>query len=299
MARRSSRSRSSRPFSWLTLLAFLAFFIYRAWQKSQQPQPPTPAPTRTKAPSLPPTPSLVDSNEGNLLLGNPSNAAQAPTNFLVARPQLTLSYNRDQGGPNWVAWHTDAGDLGGTDRGKFRPDPLLPKDWQITPSDYTNSGNDRGHVCPSGDRTASRAENDATFFMSNMLPQTAELNRHIWADFENYLRSVVREGNEIYQVAGGAGVAQTIDGGKIAVPKVCWKVALILPVGSSDLSRINAQTRVICLAIPNVEDKRLETGDWRNYTTTAAGLEKATGLDFFVALPKNTARALENKTDKG
>ena len=190
-------------------------------------------------------------------------------------------------------------DLGKEDRGNFRPDPDLPKEWQIGPNDYRGSGYDRGHVCPSGDRTGSREDNDATFYMSNMLPQTAELNRHVWADFENALRDIVREGNEVYVIAGGSGKAATIDDGKVTVPQVCWKVALILPAGTGDLKRINAQTRVITVAMPNVAEKKLADGDWRQYIVTTKKLSDAIKMDFFPALPKDVRTALAAKKDEG
>lgn len=241
-----------------------------------------------------------DSNDGNLLLGNPTNAGKTPDNYLLAHPQYTMSYNRSRGGANWVAWHIDAQDLGQIDRrDNFRPDPDLPKDWQIGPSDYRGSGYDRGHVCPSADRTRSREDNDATFYMSNMLPQTADLNRAVWADFENELRSIVRQGNEIYVIAGGSGKKETIANGQVTVPQVCWKVALILPTGKNDLKRINAQTRVIAVAMPNVTDKKLKNGDWRDYIVTTKKLSGAIKMDFFPGLPKSLQTALEAKKDSG
>ncbi len=241
-----------------------------------------------------------DSNDGNLLLGNPTNAGKTPDNYLLARPQYTLSYNRSKGEANWVAWHIDAQDLGKTDRNdNFRPDPSLPRDWQIGPKDYRGSGYDRGHVCPSGDRTSSRADNDATFYMSNMLPQTAELNRAVWADFENALRDIVRQGNEIYVIAGGSGNAGTIADGEVVVPKVCWKVALVLPAGQNDLKRINAQTRVITVAMPNVAEQKLKNSDWRDYIVTTKKLSSAIKMDFFPALPGNLQSALEAQKDSG
>ena len=250
-------------------------------------------------PATPPPVNLDDSNDGNLLLGNPTNAAKSPDNFLLERPQYTLSYNRSKGEANWVAWHIDAQDLGKEDRGNFRPDPALPKEWQIGPNDYRNSGYDRGHVCPSGDRTASRADNDATFYMSNMLPQTAELNRAVWADMENDLRDIVRAGNEIYVIAGGASEASRIAQGKVVVPKVCWKVALVLPAGKNDLKRIDAQTRVITVAMPNVAQQKLKDGNWRDYIVTTQKLSSAIKMDFFPALPKNLRDALEARKDGG
>ncbi|MBW3635851.1 MAG: DNA/RNA non-specific endonuclease, partial [Armatimonadetes bacterium] len=258
-----------RSLSWPTVLLFVAIIGCRQWQK--QAETPTSPPTQTD--SRPPSrvernqpvspPTTGSSNEGNLLLGNPSNANRNEANFLLERPQYSLSYNRAKGGPNWVAWHTDASNLGDLERGKFAPDPDLPPSWRIRPTDYKGSGYDRGHVLPSGDRTASREDNSATFYMSNMLPQTGALNRHVWADLENYVREQIREGNEAYQLAGGAGSAGTIAGGKVTIPQICWKVVVILPLGTGDLGRINARTRVIAVGMPNVEDKRLETGDWR------------------------------------
>ena len=269
------------------------------------PTAPSTAPSTAPAPANPQTNSkatnakFADSNDGNLLLGNPTKAAKDPDNFLVERPQYTLSYNRSKGEANWVAWHLDRQDLGGADRGNFRPDPDLPADWQIRPDDYRGSGYDRGHVCPSGDRTASREDNDATFYMSNMLPQTGELNRAVWADSENAIRDIIRQGNEAYIIAGGAGKQKTIAGDKVAVPEICWKVVLILPEGENDLSRINKDTRVLTIAMPNVASDDLKNGDWRKYIVTTKKLADAIKMDFFPQLPKQVQNELESKKDSG
>ena len=239
------------------------------------------------------------SNEGNLLLGNPSNAGKDENNYLLERPQYSLSFNHGKGESNWVAWHVDSADFGDTDRGKFQPDPELPAEWQITPADYKGSGFDRGHICPSGDRTSSRAENDATFYMSNMLPQTAQLNQHIWADLENYDRSQVRAGNEIYQMSGGIGKAGTIADGAVVVPQSCWKIVVILPQGEGDLRRINANTRVIAVNIPNTTDPKLQTEPWADYLTTVTSIEAKTGLRFFSKLPAKVQQSLKDKRDNG
>ena len=108
-------------------------------------------------------------DDDSLLLGNPSSALGQDeskpgkpnaNNVLVERPQHALSYNAGAGGPNWVAWHVSLSDLGRVGRGTFRPDPLLPAQYQVRPNDYRGSGYDRGHLCPSADRTSSREAND-------------------------------------------------------------------------------------------------------------------------------------------
>lgn len=264
---------------------------------------PTKKPRRKRQPKTSSNKPLTqlprNADNSNLLLGMPSPAAKDPRNYLVERPQYALSYNKDNGGPNWVSWHLGAANLGDTARGDFRPDPDLPPDWQIRPNDYRGSGYDRGHVCPSGDRTSSEADNDATFYMSNMLPQTAALNQHVWKSLEDYSRQLVDEGNELYVVAGGIGSTGRIGRGKVNVPEQCWKIAVVLPAGNKDLSRINANTRVIAVLMPNQESPQIANADWTEYTSNIAQIEKVTGYDFLQSLPAAIRKKLETKVDNG
>ena len=44
----------------------------------------------------------------HLTMGNPSNAVTnvlVPDNYLMEKPQYSISYNRDRGESNWVSWH--------------------------------------------------------------------------------------------------------------------------------------------------------------------------------------------------
>jgi hypothetical protein len=127
------------------------------------------------------TPAVDNSND-NMLMGNPSGAVASttsPTNYLLIKPQYSVGYNRDQGKPIWVTWHLGSADLGSAARqDDFRSDTDLPSGWyQVKASDYVSSGFDRGHNCPSADRTATVADNSATFLMSNMMPQAPNNNQ--------------------------------------------------------------------------------------------------------------------------
>jgi DNA/RNA endonuclease G (NUC1) len=120
-----------------------------------------------------------------LALGNPSNAsASDPNNYLLVNNYFVLSYNRDRAIPNWAAWRISRAELGDFPRPEpdpFRPDDRLPKSWKrVTPSDYAGSGFDRGHLSPSADRSASVEGMTETFLMTNMTPQTGDLNRGPW-----------------------------------------------------------------------------------------------------------------------
>ena len=234
------------------------------------------------------------------MLGNLSGArAGDPNNLLLEKPQYALSYNARLGGPNWVSWHLESRDLGSAERSEFRPNTALPVALQIRPTDYRGSGYDRGHVCPSGDRTARKRDNEATFEMSNMLPQAPALNQHVWKDLEDHCRDLARAGNELYISAGGAGSLGRIAGGKVNIPASCWKVIVVLPRGDNDLARINARTRVIAVAMPNKDTDAVQDSSWSEYLLSASRIERTLGVQFFSTLPPATRQALLASVDRG
>jgi endonuclease G len=71
-----------------------------------------------------PTPTPTPTSSEHLTMGNPSNAVTdvlQPNNYLMEKPQYSLSYSRDNGGPNWVSWHDSANGLvSGSSDGLFR-----------------------------------------------------------------------------------------------------------------------------------------------------------------------------------
>ena len=242
----------------------------------------------------------------HLTFGNPSNAVadlSQPNNYLMEKPSFTLSYNRDKGTPNWVSWHLETAWTGNLPRNDtFRADPAVSPDWyRVQSTDYFASGFDRGHMTPNADRdnSASIPLNQETFLMSNMVPQAPNNNQGPWADFENFLRTLLAT-NEVYVVAGPAGVggsgdngpANTIANGHVTVPAYTWKVALVLPAGDNDVSRVNAATRTIAVIMPN---QNSINSDWHTYLTTVDAVEALTGYDFFANVPD----AVENSIEAG
>jgi endonuclease G len=243
--------------------------------------------------------------QAQMLLGNPDNATSRADNkehFLLQYNQLALSYNDTLRFPNWVAWHLNAGDIGSASRGQFQPDSHLPSGFtMVTPNDYTRTGYDRGHNCPSADRSDTRANNDAVFLMSNMTPQAHGLNAGPWEQLESYCRDLAKRGNELYIVCGhgfSAPTHDTVGRVHIAVPDFAWKVVVVIPDQSgNDLNRITAQTRVIAVKMPNINTVSKQT--WTRYIVTPSAIEQATGLRLFTALPPGVATALKAKLDGG
>ena len=236
-------------------------------------------------------------------LGNPSGAtpvASATTNYLIARPQYSLSYNNTTREPNWVSWNLTTADTGSSGRSdSFFQDTTLPAGfYQVLTTDYSGSGFDRGHMCPSGDRTVTVADNEATFFMTNMIPQAPDNNQGVWANFESECRTLAAAGNELLIISGPSGFSGITIASGVAVAGFTWKVAVVVPVGpGSALSRITAATRVIAIKIPNIAGVR--SAPWQNYITTAGQIETDTGYTFFTELPATVAAALRARAEGG
>ncbi|MCU0238216.1 MAG: DNA/RNA non-specific endonuclease [Pyrinomonadaceae bacterium] len=237
-------------------------------------------------------------NDIHLALGNPSNANANPSNannYLLTNKYYALSYNRQKAIANWVAWRISKNYFGDAERqNDFRPDERLPSGWtQITPYDYNGSGFDRGHMCPSADRSSSIEGNSSTFLMTNISPQTKALNQGPWEKLESYSRSMARRNVTLYIIAGQYGDSGKIKN-KITIPSNFWKIVVVVP-NDGNISQINKDTRIIAVDMPNNDD--IKESNWREFKTTVRQIEQKTGYNFFSNLPQNLQNDLETKVD--
>ena len=254
--------------------------------------------------SVQPVQAYIDINL-QMQLGNPSGATADTNNhthFLIQRPIEAMDYNDTLGEPNWASWDLTAGDANGAvDRqDSFAADTNLPASFHLVgPNDYAHSGYDRGHLCPSADRTDSTNDNDMTFLMDNMMPQTSDNNSGTWNNFEAYCRSQATGTNnyEVLIICGPSGFtgAKINTNGYVWIPQYTWKIAVIVPPGAGTATnRITATNRVICIKVPNTNGV---SSVWQNFITSANQIQVDTGLTFFTALPADVAAALRAKVD--
>jgi endonuclease G len=241
----------------------------------------------------------------HLIMGNPSDAKTNlanKDNYLLREQYFTMSYNDAKGTPNWVSWHLSSDYLGTAKRrNRFTSDALLPDELShITHNDYTNSGFQRGHMCPHSDRAANTDMSFATFVMSNVVPQSSACNEGSWESLEAYGRYLVKEkGKELFIIAGPIGRggegensktheqvrADTIADGKITVPEKVFKVIMVVEDpenGSNPTKWVNDDTRLIAVIMPN--DMSVKWDNWPQYRVSVKDVEEATGLNFFSAV---------------
>jgi DNA/RNA endonuclease G (NUC1) len=234
-------------------------------------------------------------------LGNPTAATVDGSNhshYLIQRARFALDYNDTTHQANWVSWSYTSADSGSTSRqNSFRPDTSLPSGFLQIGSSSFDTGYDRGHMCPSGDRTASVADNDETFLMSNMIPQASWNNQGLWATFESYCRGLASGGSEILITCGPSnfGTASISNGMKL--PGSVWKVIVVSPAGTALApDKVTTACRVIAIHTPNTASV---STSWTDYISTVEEIEAETGFHFFSSLPTSVARYLRKVKDTG
>jgi endonuclease G len=251
------------------------------------------------------TPLAAAEPSPNVRFGLPSPAKADPKqreDYLIERPQYALSYNAETRRANWVCWRLRKEDLGRAQRGPFEPDPLLPRGFaRVTTHVYDGSGFDRGHMCPAQDRSRTQADMDATFYLTNVVPQSPASNQKGWERLEAYSRDLAQRGHVLYIACGPQGAGGTgKDGHKeeigrgrvtVAVPAKVWKVILVIPREDAEPRK---NSRVIAIIMPNDQTVGF---DWSKYRVSVRQVEKLTGLKLFAALPEELAAALKEKVD--
>ncbi|MCK9480764.1 MAG: DNA/RNA non-specific endonuclease [Bacteroidia bacterium] len=216
--------------------------------------------------------------------------------FLIFRSQYAISYNPRKGVPNWASWYLDSTWFGPVSRfkGNFLTDFSLPDSvYKVTHKYYTNTGFDRGHLVQSHQRTRNYEDNKSTFYMTNVFPQTPDLNRGVSLKFENFCETLCKDsGYRLFIIAGGV-YHQNLtlkDSGLVAIPDSCYKIVLV----TSNVNKtIDSTAHVYAVMMPNIDGVRND--DWKQYQTTVKQIENSTGYNFFDRLSTELQSFLEGE----
>lgn len=104
----------------------------------------------------------------------------------------------------------------------FHEDTRLPYGTGPMLSDYARSGFDRGHMSPNGDMPDRNTQRES-FALTNIVPQNADNNRHLWAEIESTTRTMAVESGDAYVVTGPAFLGNVSRIGNVAIPNYLWK----------------------------------------------------------------------------
>ena len=229
----------------------------------------------------------------NVAMGVPSGPANA-LGCIIARHQYVVGYNKQLNVANWVSWNYNESWRGKSGRSKFTKEIGLPTGYTpVATGDYTNSGFDRGHICPSEQRSNSAKNNVPTFYMSNVFPQTPDLNQGVWRDMESWCVKMSRDsGKELYIIAGGIYHTKELMADFVGIPDSCFKIVVVLNEGEG-LADVTSATRIEAVIMPNEEGVR--AAKWRSYKRTVKQIEASTGLDFLSGVGKAMQDVIESR----
>ena len=157
---------------------------------------------------------------------------------------------------------------------------------RVEPSDYANSGYDRGHLAPNyAIALHYGAEAQAeTFLMSNIVPQRHALNAGLWKRLEQRIAtSYPARYGEVWVICGPVFAAQPPRlRGRASIPDACFLIVLDEKEG-----RLRAEAFLIPQDTP--ADAAPDA-----YLTTIDEIERRTGLDLLPELPTATQTQLES-----
>ncbi|MBR5395697.1 MAG: DNA/RNA non-specific endonuclease [Bacteroidaceae bacterium] len=153
---------------------------------------------------------------------------------ILYRRGYAVSYNKDTKTPNWVAWHLATAHLEGDaprpNAGAFHEDAEVPAP-RANNEDYKGSGWSRGHMCPAGDNKWDSTAMYESFLLTNVCPQSVNLNSGVWNQIEISCRQWAAKYGGLDIVCGPIYFNQehdTIGANRVVVPEAFFKVVLCL-----------------------------------------------------------------------
>lgn len=205
------------------------------------------------------------------------------TGTIITHKNYSLSYSEMHEQPEWVAYELKKEHLSKNDykRPFFEVDAKVRSssaDWR----NYKNSGFDKGHLCPAGDRRFTYRAFKETFLTSNITPQKHDFNAGIWNKLEQKVRYWAKKYDGIYVVTGGvlSKDLKTIGYEAVTVPDYFYKIIL---------NKDAKNPKMIAFLIPHKDtDKPLQS-----FVVTADEVEALTGIDFFPKLSDDIEEKLE------
>lgn len=207
---------------------------------------------------------------------------------VLRNPGFMVGYSDIRMNPLWVTYRLEAKEPGGSG-----PRPSgFDEDWRsitrVKHGDYTGSGYDRGHLAPNYAiaKVHGREAQLKTFLMTNISPQTPNLNRRVWQRMEQSAMdhfAVLKK--EVWVITGPIfdDHIQRIPNKFIEIPDAFYKIFIAPPAHNRPLE-------VLAFVVPQ-DVKGYEP--LAQFVTTVREIETATGLNFLHRLPQTIQDQIE------
>lgn len=205
------------------------------------------------------------------------------TGQIVHHEGYSLSYSEPHEQAEWVAYELKKSHLSNTNfkRPYFEMDKAV-KTGSAHWRNYKQSGYDRGHLCPAGDRKYNQVAHDETFLTSNISPQKHGFNAGVWNRLEQKTRYWASKYDGVFVISGGVlnGNMKTIGEEKVSVPNQFYKVVI---------DNNSGETKVLAFLMPHKNSNR----PLYEFVVSVDEVEALTGIDFFSELEDTLENRIE------
>lgn len=209
------------------------------------------------------------------------------TSQVIKHNYFMLSYSEPHEQAEWVAYTLKKEHLTYDDRKRpyFIEDPKVrtkSADWR----NYKNSGFDRGHLCPAGDRRFSEQAYNETFYTSNISPQNKEFNAGVWNRLEQQVRYWCKRYGTLTVITGGVLANDLFEIGAedVDVPEYYYKIVA---------RKEGKALSTLCFLIPHEESSK----KLNSFLVPVDSVEQLTKINFFENLTEKEQAKLETKAD--
>lgn len=204
---------------------------------------------------------------------------------MIHHTHFTLTQSKSRRFAIYVAWNIDGGRLKKLSRSsqKFVLDPLVPAQFQVGDSLYSNNRLDRGHIARradliwGGDAEAKKANSDS-FFFTNITPQMDNFNQSglggIWGQIENSVFEEVDVDNLKISLFGGP-IFRDDDRvfRGVKIPREFFKVVAFVENG-----KLKARAFLLAQSLDQLEV--LDLNQFRVFQVALAEVETRCGFKF-------------------
>lgn len=217
---------------------------------------------------------------------------------LIIREGYTLAHNDVDLIADWVSFNLTKDFVNGTEArpgtSAFKPDPVLIRGRRAELDDYKGFKGtyDRGHQAANADsKGRGKRVIRESFLLSNMTPQSSNLNQVRWRLFEKRVQDIAKARGEVFVVTGPLFVDQDGDGtveyfvigdNEVAVPTHYFKIVLAKDKTSKEWESMT-------VIVPNEPTKN----KFDIFLRSIDEVERLSALDFFPDMPKEDQKELE------